>query len=85
MWCDSPLVTGSTRRDLLNPSRELARDLLQSLKDRNRALLERERTRLRHQRDKELLRRKEAHESLLAMLNVSDWQDMLRLPTAEVM
>jgi hypothetical protein len=64
--------------------RELARDLLQTVEGRNRALLERERARLRQQRDRELLRRREAHENLLAMLNVGKWEDMLRAAAVTV-
>lgn len=64
--------------------RELARDLLRSVEARNRALLERERARLRHQRDRELLYRKEAHENLLAMLGVADWEGMLRSAASSV-
>ena len=52
--------------------------VLRSVEERNRALLESERAALQHQRERELLRRREAHRNLLAMLSVCDWQHMLR-------
>lgn len=51
---------------------------MRSVESRNRALLSKETARLQERRDRELLRRKEAHKNLLAMLSVSGWQDMLR-------
>jgi hypothetical protein len=68
----------------MDSRRALAEDLLRSVAGKNRALLEKERARLQHQRDRELLRRREAHEALLAMLNVADWKDMLRRSPAAV-
>jgi hypothetical protein len=78
-------VKSNLSQDHMNSlHRELARDLLQTVEGRNRALLERERARLRQQRDRELLRRREAHDNLLAMLNVGKWEDMLRAAAVTV-
>jgi hypothetical protein len=51
---------------------------MRTVSAQNNALLEKERLRLQHQREMELLRRKEAHKNLLSMLNIVDWQEMLR-------
>jgi len=58
--------------------REIAEGLTRSVRARNRDLLDRERARLQQQRQHELLRRREAHRDLLALLAVGDWKDMLR-------
>lgn len=58
--------------------REMAEALVRSVAARNLHLLSRERARLQQQRQRELLRRKEAHADLLALLPVGDWKDMLR-------
>ncbi len=56
----------------------VAGDLLRTVEAKNRALLKKERERLEHERDCALLRRREAHENLLAVLAVEGWQDSLR-------
>lgn len=57
--------------------------MAKSLASRNAKLLARERARLQQQRERELLRRREAHRDLLALLSVGDWKDMLRDAFAE--
>lgn len=60
----------------------MASDLVRSVESRNRALLGKEKARLQERRERELLRRKEAHGHLLALLSASSdrnsWQDALR-------
>lgn len=58
--------------------REMAEALARSVAARNLHLLSRERARLQQERQRELLRRKEAHDHLLALLPIADWQSMLR-------
>jgi len=56
----------------------MAEALARSVESRNLHLLSRERARLQQERQRELLRRKEAHGHLLALLPIADWKDMLR-------
>lgn len=56
----------------------MAEALARSVAARNLHLLSRERARLQQERQRELLRRKEAHDHLLALLPIADWQSMLR-------
>ena len=61
--------------------REMAEALARSVAARNRHLLGRERARLQQERQRELLRRKEAHSDLLALLPINEWKDTLRNAT----